>query len=211
MHLFLSMMLIFALTGCQSAYYATMEQVGVHKRDIMADRVEAASLSQQQASNQFASALDALQSITPLASGKLDEMYSRINNEYKNSQSAVNNVHKRINAVKNVSEALFAEWREELALYSSNKLRLNSEQRLKNTERSYQKMITAMEKSENKMKPILNTLRDNTLYLKHNLNAAAISALKNEFADLKIEINQAIKNMQVAIAESDRFLATLKK
>lgn len=31
---------IFTLTGCQSAYYSAMEQVGYHKRDIMVDRVE---------------------------------------------------------------------------------------------------------------------------------------------------------------------------
>ena len=34
------MLSIFTLTGCQSAYYSAMEQVGYHKRDIMVDRVE---------------------------------------------------------------------------------------------------------------------------------------------------------------------------
>ena len=29
-----------ALSGCQSAYYSAMESVGVHKRDILVDRVE---------------------------------------------------------------------------------------------------------------------------------------------------------------------------
>lgn len=61
------------------------------------------------------------------------------------------------------------------------------------------------------MTPVLNTLRDNTLYLKHNLNAAAIGSLKSEFAGLEREINRAIKDMQIAIAESDRFLATLNR
>jgi len=40
---------IFTLTGCQSAYYSAMEQVGYHKRDIMVDRVEDAKESQQEA------------------------------------------------------------------------------------------------------------------------------------------------------------------
>lgn len=211
MRLFQSLLFILILTGCQSAYYATMEQVGVHKRDIMAERVEAASAAQQEASVQFTSALDALQNLTQLNGGELAKMYDTINAQYEDSNSAVTKVSDRIDAVKDVSEALFAEWRKELSIYSSEKLRRNSEQQLENTERSYQQMLIAMEKAESQMQPVLNTLRDNALYLKHNLNAAAISALKNEFADLKLEINRAIINMRAAIAESDRFLATLKK
>ncbi|MDY0291763.1 MAG: DUF2959 family protein, partial [Desulfuromonadaceae bacterium] len=30
------------LLGCQSTYYAAMEKIGMHKRDILVDRVEQA-------------------------------------------------------------------------------------------------------------------------------------------------------------------------
>ena len=33
---------IFILSACSSAYYSAMEKVGIHKRDIMVDRVEEA-------------------------------------------------------------------------------------------------------------------------------------------------------------------------
>lgn len=35
-------LLIIALTGCGSVYYVAMEKVGIHKRDIMVDRVKSA-------------------------------------------------------------------------------------------------------------------------------------------------------------------------
>ncbi|MEN8232871.1 MAG: DUF2959 family protein, partial [Thermodesulfobacteriota bacterium] len=38
--------------GCQKAYYNTMEKFGVHKRDIMVDRVEEARDSQEEAKEQ---------------------------------------------------------------------------------------------------------------------------------------------------------------
>ncbi|KXF82527.1 DUF2959 domain-containing protein [Enterovibrio coralii] len=210
MRLLSSLFLIFALSGCQSAYYATMEKVGIHKRDIMADRVEAASEAQQDASEQFTSALDALTALTHFDGGELEAMYNTINDQYEESEAAVDNVKERISAVEDVSDALFDEWQEELSLYSSAKLRRESERKLKETERSYHQMLSAMKKAESKMEPVLDTLRDNALYLKHNLNAAAIGALKGEFAGLEQEINRAIKDMQAAIAESERFLATLK-
>ena len=36
----LSLVFILAITGCESAYYKTMEAFGRHKRDILVDRVE---------------------------------------------------------------------------------------------------------------------------------------------------------------------------
>ncbi len=210
MRLLTTLFLIFALSGCQSAYYATMEKVGVHKRDIMADRVEAASEAQQEASEQFTSALEALTALTNFDGGELEAMYNTINDQYEESEATVENVKERIDAVEDVSDALFDEWQEELSLYSSATLRRESERKLKNTERSYTQMLAAMRKAEGKMEPVLDTLRDNSLYLKHNLNAAAIGALKGEFAGLEDDINIAIKDMQAAINESERFLATLK-
>lgn len=211
MRIISSLLLIFTLTGCQSAYYATMEQVGIHKRDIMTDRVEAASEAQEEASEQFTSALEALSTLTQFDGGELQTMYDTINEQYLDSEEAVENVRDRIGAVEDVSDALFDEWRDELDLFTSASLRRDSERKLKETERSYSQMLAAMKKAESKMTPVLNTLRDNTLYLKHNLNAAAIGSLKSEFAGLEREINRAIKDMKVAIAESDRFLATLNK
>ncbi|OEE63506.1 DNA repair protein [Enterovibrio norvegicus FF-454] len=210
MRLLSTLFLVFTLAGCQSAYYATMEQVGIHKRDIMADRVEAASEAQQEASEQFTSALEALSTLTNFDGGELEAMYNTINDQYEYSEKAVENVRERIKGVEDVSDALFDEWQDELSLYSSTKLRRESERKLKATERSYQQMLSAMKKAESKMVPVLDTLRDNTLYLKHNLNAAAIGALKGEFSDLEQDINRAIKDMQLAIAESERFLSTLK-
>lgn len=72
-------------------------------------------------------------------------------------------------------------------------------------------MIASMHRAEKKMEPVLDTLRDNTLYLKHNLNAAAIGSLQGEFNSLQREIQQAIRDMNAAIAESNRFISHLKK
>ena len=40
-HLALAAALWLGLTACQTVYYSAMEKVGVHKREILVDRVEA--------------------------------------------------------------------------------------------------------------------------------------------------------------------------
>ncbi len=210
MRFLFSLFLILSLPACQTTYYSVMEKVGIHKREIMADRVEKASIAQEKAGEQFQSALEALMSLTNFSGGELEKAYNTINSQYEKSVDAVKKVKDSIESIENVSNALFDEWQKELDLYTNATLRRESEQKLSETQRSYQQMLTAMKQAENKMYPVLDTLRDNTLYLKHNLNAAAINALQGEFSDLEKEINVAIEDMQVAIAESQRFLSGLQ-
>lgn len=202
---------IFTLTGCQSAYYSAMEQVGYHKRDIMVDRVEDAKESQQDAQEEFTSALEALSALTNFDGGELESVYNDINDKYEDSEKAAQDVRDRIAAIEDVSDALFEEWQAELDLYTSASLRRSSQQKLRETKTSYNTMLSAMKRAESKMTPVLNTLRDNTLYLKHNLNASAIGSLQGEFSNLEKEIQYAIRHMNEAIAESDRFLSKLNQ
>lgn len=202
---------IFTLTGCQSAYYSAMEKVGVHKRDIMVDRVEAAQNAQKDAQQELTSALDALSAFTQFDGGELESAYERINDQYQHSEDAAADVRERIAAIEDVAEALFDEWQGELKLYTSSKLRRASEQKLNTTKASYQTMLKAMKRAEQKMTPVLNTLRDNTLFLKHNLNASAVGSLQGEFATLEQDIRTAITQMNAAIEESNQFLNQLKQ
>ncbi len=207
---FLAIMLsLFTLTGCSSAYYSAMEKVGYHKRDIMVDRVEEAKQSQEDAQQEFTSALEALSVLTHFDGGELEDVYNQVNDKYLDSEKAAEEVRERIAAIEDVSDALFDEWEQELTLYTSSKLRRSSERKMKDTKNSYNKMLRAMHRAEQRMTPVLNTLRDNTLYLKHNLNASAIGSLQGEFQDLEKDIEYAIAQMNDAIKESDAFLKQL--
>jgi hypothetical protein len=82
---------------------------------------------------------------------------------------------------------------------------------LRDTQKRYKNLLTAMRKAEAKMPPVLNVLRDNVLYLKHNLNANAIGALQGEFNGIKNNIGKLIIEMNKAIKESSTFIANMQK
>jgi len=109
-----------------------------------------------------------------------------------------------------VAEALFDEWQTEIGEISKASLRRNSETKLKETRRSYEQLIKTMRRAESKMPPILTAMKDNMLYLKHNLNAQAIGAIKGEFANLQTDISGLIKEMNKSINESTRFIEALE-
>ncbi|UML94090.1 DUF2959 domain-containing protein [Shewanella xiamenensis] len=198
------------LTGCQSAYYGAMEKVGYHKRDIMVDRVKAAKESQEDAQKEFSSALEEMQALLNHNGGNLEKAYNKAKDEYESAQSAADDVSNRINKVEDVAEALFDEWQAEIGEISKASLRRNSETKLKETRRSYEQLIKTMRRAESKMPPILTAMKDNMLYLKHNLNAQAIGAIKGEFASLQTDISGLIKEMNKSINESTRFIEALE-
>lgn len=205
-------LLLFAITvsGCQSAYYSTMEKFGQHKRDILVDRVENAQESQEEAQEQFKSAVEQLSALIEFDGGELQSQYEATLAQYEASEEAAADVSSRIESIESVANALFDEWAEEIDQYSNAKLQRQSKSQLGETQRKYQRLIKAMHKAESKMEPVLSALKDNTLYLKHNLNAKAIGALESEFLDIKSDVNTLIKEMNNAIVESQSFISSLK-
>ncbi len=197
--------------GCSKAYYGAMEKVGIHKRDILVDRVEGARDAQSDAQQQFKDALEQFGAVITIENSNLKTAYEKLNAEYEDSEKAAQKVSDRIDKVESVAEDLFEEWEEELELYKSKDLRVSSQKKLRDTKRRYREMLASMRRAEKSMEPILRSFRDNVLFLKHNLNAQAIGSLRSEFSALKGEIDGLIKNMNDAINTSNKFIAEIKQ
>lgn len=203
--------LLMSLAGCQTAYYGAMEKIGIDKRDILVDRVEDVRDSQKDSQEEFQTAYQRLVVLTDFDGGDFEDIYNDLNDDYQSSKAAAERVSKKIDNVEEVANDLFDEWEDELDQYTNSKLRRASEDKLNATKRQFSQMLRSMHQAESKMAPVLATLNDNVLYLKHNLNAAAVSAIKGEFASLRTDISGLINEMSEAIKESDEFIATLQQ
>ena len=209
--LFLVGTTLLSSAGCQKTYYTTMEKFGVHKRDILADRVEEARDSQNEAKDQFESALARFQAVVGDPGGELKDKYDQLKDELEKSETKAKKVRERIASVEDVAEALFQEWEVELAQYSNEKLRASSKEKLKATRKNYAGLMAAMKKAESRIDPVLTPLRDQVLYLKHNLNAQAIAALQDELVEVEADVQSLIQEMEAAIKEADAFIQELAK
>jgi len=202
--------ILISLIGCQSAYYSAMEKVGTHKRDILIDRVKSATDSQEDAKEEFSSALEQFASLINFDGEELQTQYELSKERYESSQEAAEKVSSKIDSIEHVAQALFDEWRDEIEQYSNVSLKRQSEQQLYKTEKRYVSVLKAMRSAEEKMHPVLAALKDNMLYLKHNLNAKAIGALKGEYQTIKSDVSRLITQMNKSIADSQAFIKTLE-
>jgi Skp family chaperone for outer membrane proteins len=201
--------LIIGLAGCSAAYYKAAESIGFHKRDILVHRVQKARDSQEEAKEQFKTALDRFSHVTGFKGGKLEEQYRALNTEFEHSEAKANEVRKRIADIEDVSEALFDEWKQELGQYQNAALKRSSQAKLDATQKRYAQLIAAMQRAEARMDPVLATFRDQVLFLKHNLNAQAIASLRGELDTLETDISALVRSMEASIREADAFIRSV--
>lgn len=202
--------LIVLLPACSSMYYGGLEKIGIPKRQVMVHRVEKARDTQEETKEQFKTALEQFTAITNFDGGELETVYNKLNDEYEASVNQAKKVGKRIADIEDVSEALFEEWNEEIEQYSSASLRRSSKTQLTSTQRQYDKLISAMKRAESKLEPVLTVFKDQVLYLKHNLNARAISALKNQLDDIQSDVSALIESMEQSIDEANAFINSME-
>jgi chromosome segregation ATPase len=201
--------LAIASLGCRSAYYKTMESLGVHKREILVDRVEEARDEQQDAKSEFVDALTRFKELTGYTGGDLEDVYEDLNGKYEDCASQAQEVTERIDAVDEVAGDLFDEWREELKEYEDPDLRRQSEAKLDTTQKRCRDLVATMRRAEKAMKPVLSALHDRVLFLKHNLNAQAIASLQGQAIALEGDVSALVEKMEAAIREANAFLDTL--
>src|SRR3954471_11282817 len=201
---------LLSFSGCSSVYYGAMEKVGIPKRKILVDRVGAAREAQQEAETQFSSALAQFLAVTRVPATELQATYEKLDAEFKRSEARAKEVHDRIAAIDDVAQALFGEWNNELTQYKSASLRSQSERQLAATKRRYTDLMRVMDQAAARMNPVLDAFRDQVLFLKHNLNAQAVSALSGSTRELQEDITRLVADMEKSIREADAFIAAMR-
>jgi Protein of unknown function (DUF2959) len=193
-------------TGCDRMYYKTMKRFGVEKRDILVKRVRDARKSQEEAKDEFKTALERFRDLVDVEGGKLEEKYETLNRQLERSEDKAKQVHDRIESVRDVSNDLFKEWDNELDKYSDRTLRAESERELRDTRRRANALLAAMERAEARITPVLKPMRDRVLFLKHNLNARAIGSLNKELVAVRGNVDSLVAQLEQSIKEADDFI-----
>lgn len=210
---FVLVLLILATIGAgcattREAYYNAWEKLGYAKRDRLVDNVKSARDAQQVAQKQFATTLDEFKSVVHFNGGDLEAMYNKLNDAYNSSDSRASAVRSKIASVKHVGEALFTEWKGEIAQMEDDAaLQKQSQDLFDKTHLRYDGMVAHMDSAAATMDPVLKKFKNRVLFIKANLNAAAIGSLQGTDTELGNDIDNLIKEMQSSINEADKFIS----
>jgi hypothetical protein len=147
----LLLLTLLAPMGCQNVYYGAWERLGVHKRDILRDRIGNGQEEQEEAREQFQSAYESFKEVAGYQGGKLEDVYGRLQAGYDESAEKAEAVRDRNKSVEEMAGDLFDEWRSEIRLIEKDSYRRQSQpsqQSLRDTKARSKKLIAAMKRAE---------------------------------------------------------------
>jgi len=197
------------LVGCQTAYYETMEMFGREKRDLLRSELTGMVGDQEDAEEAFTDALTRIKALTGFDGGDLEREYDLLKGAYEDADSAAKDIDSRMDEIETVAADLFSEWEQEIAEMQSATLKGSSRRKLRETQSRYDRMHASLLETRGSMDPALALLNDHVLYLKHNLNAAAVGALGNEMRNIQGEIEELKRSIQNSIREAQSFLEVM--
>lgn len=200
---------VFSILGCQRTYYSFWEKLGKEKRHLLGDQIKKVSAEQEEATEQFQDTLSQIKALYGYEGGEIEKVYENLKDDYERSRESYHEIQERIGNVSEIANDLFDEWEAELDEIQNKKLRSQSRQSLNSTKARFARVYSAMKKAEASMEPVITNLNDYVLYLKHNLNAQAIGALRGEADNIAIDIRKLIEDMNASIREAEAFIQDL--
>jgi ElaB/YqjD/DUF883 family membrane-anchored ribosome-binding protein len=216
--LLVTIFLIPALAACQNAVekaarnagYSAYELIGVEKRDLLRNRIDDTRDEQEDTKETFQDALEKLRGIYGLEGSDLEKQYRKLQSAYDDATKRAEDVRASRRKMDTVAKDLFEEWEKEIGEIQSAEFKSKSRAKLKDTRVRFHDLSQGVQRAEKKMEPVLAKLKDHVLYLKHNLNAQSISALKAEGGRIQGDIEVLVKDMNQSIQEADAFIKTLE-
>ena len=199
-----------SLPSMDSVTDFSIDRLWKEPRDLLVDRVEDARDAQQETIEEFQTAMEKFKAVTGFEGGELEARYEKLNAAYERSAAQAAEIGDKVDKVTLAANALLDEWRSELKDYHDERIRRMAEIKFDQTRAHAERLIASMRAVETRTKPVLALFRDQVLFLKHNLNARAISSLDRERVRIEGDVNVLIADMQAAIDEADRFIRALK-
>ena len=191
------------------AKYSAYEMVGVEKRDLFKKEVSHVKEEQEETGEAFKDALTKLKEIYSFDGGDLEKAHGQLNSSYEDAKEKSAGVSARITKLNTVAQDLFTEWEGEIEQMSSADLKAKSRSKLGETKHKYGQLHKQLKTSEAKIAPVLGKLKDQVLFMKHNLNAKAIGGLKTESTRIQSDIEVLMNEMKESNQKAERLMETL--
>lgn len=192
--------------GCQSTYYNAMEKIGYEKRDLLVSRVTDVKKSHGKAKKEFESAHEEFAALVNFEGGDLEKKYNQLKKRYEKSVDRAEDIKSKRERVESVGKALFKEWKMEIAQYKNASLKSQSMRQFGETEQQFKRLVAQLKSTEARIVPVLEPFQDRVLFLKHNLNARSVVAMRDENVRIQKDIRSLVKDMQLAIEEADELI-----
>ncbi len=200
---------LISLSACQSTYYKAWEFLGKEKRDLLTSKIEDTKDSQKDSQKEVKDILEQVRNKYGLEAKEIESFYDNLKSDYESFKAQANELKGNAKDVRTIAKDLFQEWEQEAYTFKNSSYKRSSLKKLQETKREFNSLSRQMAQSEAQLDQVLNVLRDQVLFLKHNLNAKTLASFEGEFDRIEKEIETLIRRIDQSLSATENFQLSL--
>ena len=136
--------------------------------------------------------------------------YKQLEKALSKSEKSVVAVGARAEKMELVATEFFASWESSLAEFGSDEMRARSEERMNDTRQRYDGILTAGREAGDAFAPFVTQLKDQILFLGHDLNTGAIKELSEDAKKLNGQAEKVFSRVDETIESAQTYRASMK-
>jgi len=206
----IALVLILSSQGCNNSLgYSFQEAMGTPKRQVLLSRVQDTRDSLKETKKTFASAMQQFGSVYKESGAKLENKYVILKKEYDTCNSKASELRGQIANVKSIGQVLFQEWQKELDQFTNEQMRKLSEVKMQQTREKYVTMTDSMDRVSARITPVMNSMNDQLLNIKHSLNALIVVSLEEELTQLRGHMDSLSADIDASVNHCNAFIGSM--
>jgi hypothetical protein len=135
--------------------------------------------------------------------------YKQLQKALAKSEKSAAAVGTSVGKMEEVAAEFFSSWESSLAGFSSDDLRARSEERMKDTRKRYDGILAAASESREAFGPFVTQLKDQILFLGHDLNPSALEALAPDAKKLNEQADKVFARVDKTIETAGEYRSSL--
>lgn len=108
--------------------------------------------------------------------------------------------------MSDAAQRLFQRWTKDMESFGNSRMRQRSQTRLDETRTRYQSIVGATQAAQIALDTFHDDLRDHSLFLQHDLNAASVASLRADVRDMRAQLDNLDTRFDATVAAARAYV-----
>jgi uncharacterized protein (DUF885 family) len=197
--------LLTLLPGC--SVFSSDQKTGLSEVDRLLSSIETVQVESTVAKERSRAALDMLEKLArPDFAGDAAQTYNGFVGAIDTSEKQAQKLNECLSPMKEAAEDVFKQWTKDLEAIGNTRLRASSHVRMEEARARYEAVVTASATAQVTLDAFNADLRDHALFLAHDYNKTAVSAITGEVAALAERAKDLDQRLDACDAAARRYV-----
>lgn len=182
----------------------------VKRTDRLIEKAEEVVEEAAEARTQIGKTLETYNAIFAKDTEDIPKTYKRVESEMKKTEKQREDVRKKLAEMTTEAEAYFAGWGESLREINDPDLRKRSESRMTETRAQLDGIMAAVREAREAYEPFMTRMKDQWVYLGHDLNPSGIESLKPDVEKLNAQAKELFQKIDAGTEKAGEYITSLR-